>query len=543
MARLLLLLLLLPILCVVTAQAEDLADIDTPLGRICMLYDERWGALPTDTRLLVASEPSTGCTNNTANATNAASFKGRVVLFERGDCLFATKYAIAQSAGALGVVIWNSDPNADVVAPQPANVSGFPPAGSLVFMGMVSFSDGQKLLGVAKNNQSVTFGRVSDVLFDANTVVFSLMTLICIVGGICWSNYPELRKCLGGGDTGTMQSSNSSQAAQDSSNTGSGDQVSFSGRHVLIFLGVACILLLLLYFLYKYLVYIIIGIFTLVGSVGLARILDLALARVACLSPQIALPGFGPTPWSSIVATLVGFTVGITWAICRHSHSAWIAQDLLGMAFLTSTIQSLTLPSVRVATMLMVLFLCYDVFFVFITPLFTRNHDSVMVTAATGGSASSETLPLVLRLPRFSAPACDQGFSMLGFGDVIIPSLLVSLCLRFDCLCRLAGKRSPVSWLRFPYAAASLLAYMCGLWTTYMALALSRMAQPALLYLVPWTLITVTVMAWRCNDLDVLWRGDFDSLATQSFRRLPTVATSADDEDERDGAPLIVATE
>lgn len=53
------------------------------------------------------------------------------------------------------------------------------------------------------------------------------------------------------------------------------------------------------------------------------------------------------------------------------------------------------------------MFLVYDVFFVFITPLFTKNNESVMVKAATGGDNSGgESLPFLLAMPRFNAPPC-----------------------------------------------------------------------------------------------------------------------------------------
>ena len=72
---------------------------------------------------------------------------------------------------------------------------------------------------------------------------------------------------------------------------------------------------------------------------------------------------------------------------------------------------------------------------------------SVMEKAATGPQGSnsegglSETLPVVFTVPRLLYPSkldtiCpayfSRPYSLLGYGDVGIPGLLVMLCLKFD---------------------------------------------------------------------------------------------------------------
>ncbi|KAG7250177.1 hypothetical protein CRUP_015329 [Coryphaenoides rupestris] len=83
-------------------------------------------------------------------------------------------------------------------------------------------------------------------------------------------------------------------------------------------------------------------------------------------------------------------------------------------------------------------------------------------------------LPMVLKVPRLnSSPLalCDRPFSLLGFGDVLVP------------------------------------AYGIGLLLTFVALAVMKMGQPALLYLVPCTLLTsLAVALWR-RELPQFWSG------------------------------------
>ena len=66
-------------------------------------------------------------------------------------------------------------------------------------------------------------------------------------------------------------------------------------------------------------------------------------------------------------------------------------QDILGIAFCISLIRNIRLPNLKVCTILLVLLLIYDIFFVFITPLFSAGK-SVMVEVATGTCMNHITL-------------------------------------------------------------------------------------------------------------------------------------------------------
>lgn len=70
--------------------------------------------------------------------------------------------------------------------------------------------------------------------------------------------------------------------------------------------------------------------------------------------------------------------------------------------------------------MLLVLLFFYDIFFVFGT--------DVMLTVAKGIDA-----PIKLKFPKDYSKTPPQ-YSILGLGDIVIPGIFVSLCLRFDFL-------------------------------------------------------------------------------------------------------------
>lgn len=124
----------------------------------------------------------------------------------------------------------------------------------------------------------------------------------------------------------------------------------------------------------------------------------------------------------------------------------------------------------------------------------------VEVAAGPSDSATHEKLPMVLKVPRLnSSPLalCDRPFSLLGFGDILVPGLLVAYCHRFD----IQVQSSRV------YFVACTIAYGIGLLVTFVALALMQMGQPALLYLVPCTLLTSFAVAlWR-RELAMFWTG------------------------------------
>ena len=185
---------------------------------------------------------------------------------------------------------------------------------------------------------------------------------------------------------------------------------------------------------------------------------------------------------------LLCLSLTIWWLVERHSDYGWVLQNILGMplsplyilnslsplapgfAFLVHIMKRMMfLPTWVVAIAMMFLFF-YDIFMVFITPYITKvkphpqpihqsdiiitpkDHQSVMVKAATGGRGGGgggggeqedvELLPIVFIVPKLLPSLLNQicpvsltgslPYSLLGYGDVGVPGLLVALCLQFD---------------------------------------------------------------------------------------------------------------
>lgn len=52
-----------------------------------------------------------------------------------------------------------------------------------------------------------------------------------------------------------------------------------------------------------------------------------------------------------------------------------------------------------------------------------------ILQVAQGDSSSGESIPMVLRFPRLFDPW--GGYSVLGFGDILFPGLLLSFTVRY----------------------------------------------------------------------------------------------------------------
>ncbi|CAB9512429.1 peptide peptidase-like [Seminavis robusta] len=256
---------------------------------------------------------------------------------------------------------------------------------------------------------------------------------------------------------------------------------------------------------------------------------------------------FGDITILDIVSHVCGFTLGFVWLVMcftiRHPEDItffWVVQDIFGAAMCISFLAVIKLNSLKVAASLLIMAFFYDIFMVFISPLFFGK--SVMITVATSGGPPTadpawcekypddpncqggEPLPMLFQIPRIGD--YQGGSSLLGLGDIVLPGLVVSLAARLDAakslLGLLGGGNSAVNSYGCPeqrhggsgcsmcsggYFAPQVVAYAVGLLMANMAVYLMNMGQPALLYLVPCCLGTFTFMAWRRNELGSLWEG------------------------------------
>lgn len=83
-------------------------------------------------------------------------------------------------------------------------------------------------------------------------------------------------------------------------------------------------------------------------------------------------------------------------------------------------------------------------------------------------------------------------FFFAGLGDIVMPGLLLCFVLRYDAYKKSQG----LTGSRLTYFHCSLLGYFLGLLTATVSSEVFKAAQPALLYLVPFTLLPLLTMAY-----------------------------------------------
>ncbi|WMV49343.1 hypothetical protein MTR67_042728 [Solanum verrucosum] len=252
----------------------------------------------------------------------------------------------------------------------------------------------------------------------------------------------------------------------------------------------------------------------------------------------LKVPLLGPVSYLTLAISPFCLAFAVMWAVFRHVSFAWIGQDILGMALIITVLQIIRVPNLKVGTVLLTCAFFYDIFWVFVSKWVF--HKSVMIEVARGYKSGEEGIPMLLKIPRI----CDPwgGYSIIGFGDIILPGLLVAFSLRKTVGPAGASGRLYVLWLpralllarkkgvfylsikqkglrydwlckkslQAGYFLWTMTAYGLGLFATYVALNLmDGHGQPALLYIVPATLGTFLMLAAKRGELKHLWtRGE-----------------------------------
>ncbi|KAG0457423.1 hypothetical protein HPP92_022580 [Vanilla planifolia] len=141
-------------------------------------------------------------------------------------------------------------------------------------------------------------------------------------------------------------------------------------------------------------------------------------------------------------------------------------------------------------------------------------HESVMIVVARGDRSGEDGVPMLLKIPRMFDPW--GGYSIIGFGDILLPGLLIAFSLRYDW----AMKKN----LKAGYFLWSMVAYGSGLLVTYVALNLmDGHGQPALLYIVPLTLGTFLSLGGKEASLEIFGREDILKESAHIFKLLSSL--------------------
>lgn len=404
-----------------------------------------------------------------------------VAIVRRGECTFVEKALIAQKTGAHGLIVVSD--SEEVVTMGAGNLTEQALQVAIFAVGVrKSFGD-QLLAWVAAK----PIGESASLLFKiynpspldtAEALLVCLATSLVIAGAAFATADLRVNPAL------------AALAPRRDEVFELNNEIAFS------FCAMGSMMLLILYFFMRYMIYFLIAAFCVGGA---SCTMQIGSGLLQHLVPRLkrhafSIPVLGPVALADIISSVPTSLVVLSWLLLRNTEHGWIFQDIIGAGFLCWMQRTLRLPNIKVATVLLSAMFFFDIFWVFLSPMFFKK--SVMVEVATGGG-TGESVPMLLRIPAIGDPLGHD--RMLGFGDIALPGLLVSYLRRHDLLTKRAACRG--------YFVPSVIGYFVGLCATVVALVLMRKGQPALLYLVPGTLGTTLVLAWRRSQLAELWRG------------------------------------
>lgn len=268
-----------------------------------------------------------------------------------------------------------------------------------------------------------------------------------------------------------------------------------------------------------------------------------------------------PTDLLSVGAALTFATLD-----AYANHGNFTLNNMIACLVAADILQLVGLKSFRVAAVLLMGLLAYDVFWVFGSPAVIGEN--VMLQVATSDVITGPIRLLFPRIPGSIGEAAQFPFSLLGLGDIAIPGLLACLALRYDAsrtvdlrgrgvavaialqdalgsLDKSTSRRemgevaantaesaydlvaevedeqrrrtqgvgasetmyyaSDAVMYQRTYFNTVLRAYLLGLLVAFGANAVTHMGQPALLYLCPLTLGSVGIVAATRGDLGKIW--------------------------------------
>ncbi|XP_004306779.1 PREDICTED: signal peptide peptidase-like 4-like [Fragaria vesca subsp. vesca] len=422
-----------------------------------------------------------------------------VILVHRGNCSFTTKANMAESANASAILIINNRPELFKMVcedDEPDIEIGIPAV-------MLPNKIGEILENVLTNHSTVSVQLYSPLrpLVDIAEVFLWLMAVGTIIFASYWSAWTAREASIE--HDKLLKDASDESSHMEGEGEGGSPLVEISTMAAILFVVIASCFLVMFYKLMSFwFIEILVVLFCIGGIEGLQTCL---VALLSCFrrfkhagESYVKVPFFGAVSYLTLAVAPFCIAFAVVWAVYRRVSFAWIGQDILGIALIITVLQIIRVPNLKVGTVLLGCAFFYDIFWVFVSKWWF--HESVMIVVARGDKSGEDGIPMLLKIPRMFDPW--GGYSIIGFGDIILPGLVVAFSLRYDWLTN--------KTLRTGYFVWAMTAYGAGLLVTYVALNLmDGHGQPALLYIVPFTLGTFLTLGQMRGDLKVLWtRGE-----------------------------------
>ncbi|RDX95778.1 Signal peptide peptidase-like 2 [Mucuna pruriens] len=416
---------------------------------------------------------------------------GDVIMVDRGNCRFTEKAITAQNANASAILIINNQKELYKMVCEPdENVSNIH-----IPAVMLPRDAGTRLENMLTTTSSVSVQLYSPLrpAVDIAEVFLWMMAVLTILCASYWSAWTAREAAI-------EQDKLLKDASDEIPNTkyaGVSGVVNMNVKAAVLFVVFAsCFLFMLYKLMSSWFIEVLVVLFCIGGMEGLQTCLVAVLSRwfKNAAESNVKVPFLGAISYLTLAVSPFCITFAVLWAVYRNESFAWIGQDILGITLIITVLQIVHVPNLKVGTVLLGCAFIYDIFWVFVSTKVFK--ESVMIVVARGDRSGEDGIPMLLKFPRIFDPW--GGYSIIGFGDILLPGMLVAFSLRYDWL---ANKT-----LRSGYFLWAMFAYGFGLLITYVALNLmDGHGQPALLYIVPFTLGTLMTLGRKRGDLRVLW--------------------------------------
>ncbi|PAV62528.1 hypothetical protein WR25_00155 [Diploscapter pachys] len=395
------------------------------------------------------------------------------------------------------------------------------------FIYRTQFNEIMKLGSNRIEDLSIIPHRPRSVDFDLSLVVIWLLAMFSVSVGGVWA---FLRH----------------RAGKDASLTSLQTESEFCNKYGLYFtipviIGFACGMLLLGFFFRNVIMVIFNLLLVLLGAVAIHGCIRAILSNFACLTAtsiykaEISILNKcccvfeKPLTWVSLGIYLCCLALTIAWYVFRLHADAYILLDIINICICLHVLKTLRLPNLKWIAYLMIGMFVYDFFMVFVTPYITSDGCSIMLEVATGQGCRKKTdkpeddddaisipipptlvktperFPVLMQVPHFDPmfscidTATDTyKMAMLGLGDIIIPGYIIVHGFTMYGMEEMT---------RIKYGFVCLCGYGIGLIVTFFALILMDTAQPALIYLVPCTLLPNFLYALIRGEFLKVWNG------------------------------------
>lgn len=185
--------------------------------------------------------------------------------------------------------------------------------------------------------------------------------------------------------------------------------------------------------------------------------------------------------WMKLYAVdLVSIGAALPLLLIYWFSDNWIVMNLLAALVAIFSIEITRFKTLTIASITMIAFFFYDIYFVFFTP--------VMITVA-----KKITIPVKIVWPReldtlsiWTSYSDTAKFTLLGLGDIILPGIYIALLARIEA--HLATTKNIT--IKPSLTRACITAYTISIIIAMCVLYIFRKGQPVLLYIVPCLLLT-----------------------------------------------------